>query len=154
MVSQGYAIEPLGTPQYRGVKSTRPPRARSDILSDEVEDLLSQGCSKNSSSRPGEKRVLQHFLVPKRNGGNRPILNLKLFNFIVGKISFKMEPFKSVIAVMLPHQWLASVDLKDAYFHMGVVPAHCQYLRFHWLGQSYQVRALPFGVSSAPRVFT
>ena len=91
-----------------------------------------------------------YFLVPKRDGGHRPILNLKLFNFIVRKTSFKMETLKSVIAVMRPHQWLASVDLKDAYFHIGVVPAHHQYLRFHWLGQSYQFGALYL----APRVFT
>ena len=54
-----------------------------------------------------------------------------------------------MIAVMWPHQWMASVDLKDAYFHIRVVPAHCQYLRFHWVGQSIKFKALPFGLSSA-----
>ena len=73
-----------------------------------------------------------YFLVLKRDGGHRPILNLKFFNFI---------------AVMRPHHWMASVDLKDAYFHIGVVPVHFQYLRFRWLGQSYQFGALPFKLS-------
>ena len=59
-----------------------------------------------------------------------------------------------VVAIMLPQQWMASVDLNDAYLHIGVVPAHRQYLRLHWLGQSYQFRALPFGLTSARRVFT
>ena len=49
---------------------------------------------------------------------------------------------------------MAHVDLTDAYFHVGVVQAHRQYLRFNWLGQSYQFGALPFSLSSAPRVFT
>ena len=40
------------------------------------------------------------------------------------------------------------MDLKDAYFHVRVVPAHRQYLRFN------QFKALPFGLSWAPRVFT
>ena len=40
MISQGYAIELLGIPQYRGVKSTPPPHAGPDILSNEVEALL------------------------------------------------------------------------------------------------------------------
>ena len=61
-------------------------------------------------------------------------MNLKFFNFIVRKTSFKMETLRSVIAVLTPHQWMASVDLKDAYFHIGVVPAHRPYLRFRWLG--------------------
>ena len=46
------------------------------------------------------------------------------------------------------------MDLKDAYFHTGVVPSHHQYLRFSWLGQSYQFKALPFRLYSAPQVFT
>ena len=81
-------------------------------------------------------------------------MNLKYFNFIVHKTLFKMETLKSMIAVMQPHQWMASVDLKDAYFHIGVVPANRQCLMFHWLGQSLPVRALPFRLFSAPRVLT
>ena len=81
-------------------------------------------------------------------------MNLKFLNFAVCQTSFKMETLKFIIAVMRPCQWIASVDLKDAYFHIGVVPAHHQFLRFHWLGQSYQFKALPFGLASAPQVFT
>ena len=55
-------------------------------------------------------------------------MNLKSFNFIVRKTSFKMETLKSIIATMHPLQWMAGVDFKDAYFHFGVVPAHHQYL--------------------------
>ena len=40
------------------------------------------------------------FWYPKRDGGPRPILNLKFFNFIVCKTLFKMETLKSVIAIM------------------------------------------------------
>ena len=59
-------------------------------------------------------------------------MNLKLlFFFIVCKTLFNMVTLKSMIAVMQPQQWMASVDLKDAYFHIRVVPAHRQYLRFH-----------------------
>ena len=81
-------------------------------------------------------------------------MNLKLFNFIVCKTPFKMEILNAIIATMHPGQWMASVDLKDAYFHIRVVPSHYQCCGFNWLGQSYQFKALPFGLSSAPRVFT
>ena len=145
----------LGTPQYRGVKSTPPPYAGPDILSDEVEDMLRKGVVKPvplDQERSGFYNT--YFLIPKRDRGHRPILNLKLFNFIVCKTSFKTETLKSVIAVMRPQHWMASVHLKDAYFNIRVVLAHCQYFRFHWLGQSYQFGAMPFGLSSAPQVFT
>ena len=81
-------------------------------------------------------------------------MNLKFFNFIVCKTSFKMETLKSIIAVMHLHQCMASVDVTDSYFHIRAVPSHHQCIRFSWLGQSYQFRALSFGLSLSPRVFT
>ena len=145
IISQGYSIEVLQTSQFR---------ARTDFLSKEVEGLIRKGVITLvpiDQERNGFYSTC--FLVPKWDGSHRPILNLKIFNFIVCKTSFKMETLRSIIVVMRPHQWMASVDLKDAYFHIGVVPAHQPYLRFWWLGQSYQFGALPFGLSSAPQVF-
>ncbi len=43
---------------------------------------------------------------------------------------------------------------KDAYFHVAIAPCHRRFLRFHWQGQSYEFQVLPFGLTSAPRVFT
>ena len=96
--------------------------------------------------------MLQHlpyFLVPKKDGGHRPILNLKFFNLTVCKTSFKMETLHPIIAIMRPHQWMASMDLKDTYFHVGVVAAHHQFLRFCWQGTSYPFGILLFGMSLA-----
>ena len=151
IVSHGYSIELLQTPQFQGVRSTPPPLSGPDILFEEVEDLLRKGVVTDQ-----EKSMFYstYFLVPKQDGGHRPILYLKLFNFIVCKTSFKVETLKSITSVMRLCKLIASVDLSDAYFHIGLVLAHCQYLRFRWLGQSYQFKALPFGLSSAPRVFT
>ena len=50
--------------------------------------------------------------------------------------------------------WLTSIDLKDAYFHIRVQPRHRKYLRFFFQGTGYQYRVLPFGYSLAPRTFT
>ena len=58
-----------------------------------------------------------------------------------------METLQSIIAVMHPQQWMASVDLRDAYFHIRV---HHQFFRFCWLGKSYQFEILPFSLSTVP----
>ena len=63
-----------------------------------------------------------------------------------------METLRSIVSVMRLQQWLASVDLKDAYFHLPVVAGHHLFLRFSWLGTSYQFGILPFGLSSAPHL--
>jgi len=48
---------------------------------------------------------------------------------------------------------MASIDLKDAYLSVAVEEEHRKYLRFIWGDQMYKFRCLPFGLSSAPRVF-
>ena len=51
-------------------------------------------------------------------------------------------------------QWLTSLDLKDAYFHIGINPADRRYLCFCHNGTTWQFTGLPFGLSTSPRVFT
>ena len=43
---------------------------------------------------------------------------------------------------------------KDAYFHIPIQEQSRKYLRFHVQGQTYQFKALPFGLSTAPLEFT
>ena len=49
---------------------------------------------------------------------------------------------------------VTSVDFKDAYFHIPIQEQSRKYLKFHVQGQTYQVKALPFGLSAAPMQFT
>ena len=62
------------------------------MLSKEVEDRLPKGAVV-LTPLDQVRRVYYstYFLVPKKDGGHRPILNLKLFNLNVCKTSFKME---------------------------------------------------------------
>ena len=94
------------------------------------------------------------FLVPKRTGGFRPIINLKILNLSVVKEKFKMETQRAIRKALHQGEWVTSIDLKDAYFHVPVKPAARKYLRFFHDGQTYQFKALPFGLTSAPREFT
>ena len=51
-------------------------------------------------------------------------------------------------------EWVTSLDFSDAYFHIPVHIKSRKYLRSHFQNQSYQFRALPFGLSTAPMEFT
>ncbi|KAI2646313.1 hypothetical protein H4Q32_029571 [Labeo rohita] len=53
-----------------------------------------------------------------------------------------------------PQDWFAAIDLKDAYFHVSILPRHRPFLRFAFKGRAYQYKVLPFGLSLSPRVFT
>ena len=50
--------------------------------------------------------------------------------------------------------WLASFDLREAYFPVPVHPASRPFLRFLLRDTVYQFQALCFGLSTAPQVFT
>ena len=52
------------------------------------------------------------------------------------------------------HDWMTAIDLKDAYLQIPVHPDSRKYLRFLWRGRHFQFRALCFGLSTAPQVFT
>ena len=47
-----------------------------------------------------------------------------------------------------------SRDFKDAYFHIPLQNQSRKYLRLHVQGKTYQFKALPFGLSTAPLEFT
>lgn len=49
---------------------------------------------------------------------------------------------------------MATLDLKDAYFHISIAPSHRKFLRFTVGDCHYQFKALSFGLASAPHIFT
>ena len=65
-----------------------------------------------------------------------------------------METLNSIIQGLRTGDWLASIDLKDAYFHVPIHPASRKFLRFCINSQCYQYWVLPFGLSTSPRIFT
>ncbi|KAL0168850.1 hypothetical protein M9458_037072, partial [Cirrhinus mrigala] len=96
----------------------------------------------------------RYFLVPKKDGGIRPILDLRPLNRALAKRSFKMITVKQILAHIQPGDHLIAVDLKDAYFHIQVAPHHRRFLRFAFEGVAYQFKVFPFGLALAPCTFT
>ena len=94
------------------------------------------------------------FLVEKKTGGYRMVLNLKSLNKFIRTQHFKMETLRSVVHSLDIGDWVFSLDLSDAYLHIPIHPKSKQYLRFAVDGIVYQYCALPFGIASAPRMFT
>ena len=107
-----------------------------------------QGSDRASSTHP---RLLQP-LVTKATGEWRPIIDISSLNVFVHCPSFTMETPRSILGAL--QQGQTSLNLKDAYFHIGINPADRRYLRFCHNGTTWQFTVLPFGLSISPRVFT
>ncbi|KAL0151218.1 hypothetical protein M9458_053409, partial [Cirrhinus mrigala] len=94
----------------------------------------------------------QYYIVPKKDGGLRPILDLRQLNRSVMRLKFRMLTVSQVVSQT--KDWFVTIDLKDVYFHVSILPQHRKFLRFAFRGEAYQYRALPFGLAFSPRTFT
>ena len=103
---------------------------------------------------PGPGFYSHLFLVEKATGGWRPVIDLSHLNDFVQLTPFKMETVASVLLSVREGDFLASLDLKDAYFQIPIHGSSRKLLRFMLEGTVYQFRALCFGLSTAPQVFT
>ena len=155
VIREGYHLDFARPPPPTVVRATVLRGEKQSALLDEVGELLGK-CAIEPIA-PGQENegfYSTYFMVPKKDGGVRPILNLKLFNRCLVQESFKMETLQSILLAAQPGTWLASIDLKDAYFHIPMFRNHWKYLRFCLKGKCYQYKVSPFGLAPAPRLFT
>ncbi|XDV15183.1 hypothetical protein PO909_015313 [Leuciscus waleckii] len=121
----------------------------------EVLSLLEKGAIERVPPSEQESGFYsRYFVVPKKDGGLRPILDLRPINRALHKRAFRMTTLKQILAQIRPGDWFASVDLKDAYFHIQIATRHRRFLRFAFEGTAYQYSVLPFGLALAPRTFS
>lgn len=158
-ISEGYKIEFSATPPTSGLWKTTPipqdPSQR-QALEKEIADLLYKRAIRKANQE--EAPLLYRssfFLTPKKPNTWRPILNLKPLNkqFIRPR-RFRMETLASIIPSLGENLWATSIDLKDAYLHVPVHPSDQRFLAFNYQGVDFVFQAMPFGLSTAPHVFT
>ena len=123
------------------------------IVTQEIEKLLLKGVIQESQHESGEF-ISTIFLRPKPDGSHRSILNLKGLNCFVQYHHFKMDTLESAVRLMKHGCFMASIDLKDAYYTIPMAPEHQKFLKFWFNGKLYKFTCLPMGLSSAPRIFT
>ncbi len=127
---------------------------RREALASEVSSLLAKNAIEKVRD-VGSPGFYSHlFVVPKKNGKLRPVLDLSALNRSVLIDRFKMETVRTIRDTVLPGVWAVSIDLQDAYLHVPIRRSSRKFLRFVSEGKCYQFSVLPFGLSTAPRVFT
>ena len=94
------------------------------------------------------------FMVPKPMKRRRPVIDLSMLNNHLHVPTFKMKTAESIRKLIRKGEWVTSIDLADAYFHVPIHPQSQKYLRFQTKKGVFQFRALPFGVATAPLEFT
>ncbi len=84
-----------------------------------------QGCNRAGPSSRDEAGVLQpllHRTQERRWSSTNP--GLRLLNRALHRLPFKMLTHRRMIKCIQPRDWFAAIDLKDAYFHVSILPRH------------------------------
>ena len=85
-----------------------------ETISLDVESL-EEGCC--GTSCPQMDQFLSNiFIVKMKDGGNRPVINLKESNQYIPFLYFKRESLQSLKTLLQKNKYICKPDLKDAYF--------------------------------------
>ena len=157
IITNGYILPFISRPNL-----VRAPLIQSDYktlqkelaLTSCIQSLL----SKNTIERVENVNSLRFysplFLVSKPHQRWRPVIDLSRLNTFLLVERLKMETPESVRASLIPGEWVSSIDLGDAYLLIPFHPNSRKYLRFCHRSQVFQFTSLPFGLATAPQVFT
>ncbi len=94
---------------------------QAELCDKEVHSLLEKGAVVTAQ---GEGFLSGIFLIPKISGGYRPIINLKGLNSFIAYRHFKMEGIQTIRQTIREGDWLAKIDLKDAYLSVPIDVAY------------------------------
>lgn len=130
IIQEGLHLQFKSLPADSGTRTTIiVDSKKQQFISEEVQSLLEKNAIEPvPSDQIGQGFYSTFFLVPKKDGGFRPILNLRVLNTYLDVPHFKMETLRNIVRAIDPRDWALSLDLKDAYLHM--CPAHLKFLRF------------------------
>lgn len=97
--------------------------------------------------------VAPAFIVEQRDK-LRLVIDFRQINKSCIDMSCRYEGLKDLRHLLQRNDWMLSLDLQDAYWHIPVATAHRKYLTFHIDGRTLQCAALPFGWKGSPLTFT
>ncbi len=137
IIERGYSFQfARRLPVFRGVVQTSVHDNESHVLQAEVQTLLSNGAVETVPLANSESGFYsRYFLIPKKDHGLRPILDLRHLNRALMRWPFRMLNF--------PRR-LVTVGGSERRLLSQIAPRHRPFLRF---------AVLPFGPSSAPCTF-
>ena len=153
----GYKIPFLDTPVPYIGKNNASAREHQSFVDDAITELLTLNCIEEINERPSIVNPLS--VSVQSSGKKRLILDLRHVNKYVYKQRFKCADIKTLIQLIDKEYYMFKFDLKSAYHHIEIYEEHRKFLSFAWsLGDSgvryFQFCVLPFGLSSAPFIFT
>ena len=155
-VVQGYQIEfvkPFVQTSPARLPALTP--AVETVLDQEVKELLEkQAVHPVDHKLQTEGFVSSMFFSPKKGRGKSPCSEPETLESSIQAFQNGGHPHVTRPRSYNEGTFLVKIGLKDAYPSVPIWKNHQKYLRFLWRENMLQFACLPFGLATAPRVFT
>ena len=89
-----------------------------------------------------------------RTTKDRLIFDMSSLNKSINRKKFTLTKMNEIIPHIYENQYACSFDLKKAYYHVPINPKYHKYFSFRFKDVNYSFNAMPFGLSTAPYLFT
>ena len=140
------------------LRRPRPFPARSIPVPPDKLDWVHQELDRGIAAGAFEMATCDDFVAPAfiHSTGKKPrlVIDFSAINRQCKSYSCRYEGLKDLRHLMRPGDWMFSLDLTDAFWHIPVAASHRKYLTFSIAGRTLQCAALPFGWTGSPLTFT
>ena len=139
----------------RQLKNPKSSRVHSDFVTQAIAGMLEAGAA--SALPPGGIPTVVRPLgvVTKAHSTKlRLIINMIYVNDHLAKRVFKFEGLSDLADMSERGDYPISYDLTSGYYHEPLHPDSRRFVGFQWKGVFYPYNCLPFGLSTAPWIFS
>ena len=117
----------------------------------EADRLVALGAWEDTTD---DRFVSPMFLVPKKDGGWRLVVDLRHVNEHCRQLVCRYESLQNVRRLARPEDWMISWDVADGFYHLAVRPAERCFFTFRLGARLLSCACLPMGWSASPYYFT
>ena len=89
-----------------------------------------------------------------RTTKDRLIFDMSSLNKSISRKKFTLTKMNEIIPHIYENKFACSFDLKKAYYHVPINPKYQKFFSFRFKEVNYSFNAMPFGLSTAPYLFT
>ncbi|CAH2301766.1 Hypothetical predicted protein, partial [Pelobates cultripes] len=132
---QGYHIDFVSMPVEHFVpREMCLSQEQESLIYSEIKELFGKGAIQELPfTCPGFTSNL--FLVPKKGGGVRRVINPRTLNAFLWYQHFQMEGIHCLRDLLQASDWRAKLDLMDDYFKVSTTEEHRDFIQCTWRGK-------------------
>lgn len=137
---------PFDLPNYGALTADQ-----AEFMKGETERMIGIGAWEETTDT---SYVSPAFLVPKKDGGWRMVVDLRHLNQFCKKRTTRYEGLKTLKRLARQDDYMVSWDVGDGFYHIAIAEEDRQYFTFRLGGRLLRLAALPMGWINSPFYFT